>query len=530
MKWQPAREVNGKVYDAKVSFEAEDDDSPIAYAKLRFIPREYKREYKHLSPKAFSEEAIRERVLKPLDGVFDELKEEFAVDITDIIGGREYDVAVIVKDKAGNTITGTLETLWIREFENIAPLDDILIGAFYYPWYSSKPIRHWPEGYKGIPILGEYNSRDPAVISKHIDWATGHGIDFLCVSWWGPRSWEDITLRDFILKNPLIDDIQICILYESKGRFFGKEKMNFDSYNRIILLDDLRYLSDTYFNNPRYLKIDGRPVVFIYAAKDFEGDVNSAINEIREQLESEKGYNPFLIGDQVYWQSPDAEREKNLAKAFDAISAYTMHASVPDINTNFVQKVLAQYKLWSSISNKVDVYFIPEVMPGFDDTRVRPEARHPVIDRNPERFKRFCEGALRYLDPRIRMVLITSWNEWHEYTQIEPAVDYGFDYLRVIKEVLAGLSLADFKDDALLAIHQAEEHIDRYCYSAPLCERAKSILLQSENAFKEGDYLLAKYLANEARATLNPAGICIDGSDEDWTARYEPIANPVCKF
>jgi len=113
---------------------------------------------------------------------------------------------------------------------------------------------------------------------------------------------------------------------------------------------------------------------------------------------------------------------------------------------------------------------------------------------------------------------------WGWYTQPEDVEQLIKCYYQNLGGECVKETLGDFKDDALLAIHQAEEHIDRYCYSTPLCERAKSILLQSENAFKEGDYPLAKYLANEARATLNPAGICIDGRDEDWTARYEPIA------
>lgn len=310
LEWQPTRVVNSKVYDGRVVFEAEDGSSPIAYAELNFIPKEYP----PLSRAAFPEEDPRKLILKPLDGAFDELKEEFTADITDIIGGREYEVIAIVEDEAGNASTASLKTPYIREFENIAPLDDVTIIADYYTWFERPgiPGSHWYDDHGRrihayMPLLGEYASGDHIVISKHIDWATGHGIDAFCISWWtngrDERWWDYHCLHNFrkFLKNSLIKDIRFCILYENNGRFKIKtpddEPYNwiedFDlPFNRERLKDDFLFLSK-YFSHSNYLKINGKPYVRFDFVLPFRGDFEGAFEEMREELRG-KGYEVYL--------------------------------------------------------------------------------------------------------------------------------------------------------------------------------------------------------------------------------------------
>ena len=227
LKYTPVNETLDKIYSVKITFEAKDDKTPISFVEVKWIPIEYKyfitkygmsqEDYS----KVFPQEKQRDYVLKPTDRNFDQLDEKFSLQIDNIVGGREYKIEITVKDEASNSRTMELKTPYIRQFENLAKKDKILVRAYYYPWYS--PSTHWKEGYMGSPILGEYDSRDEIVISKHIDWATGHGIDFFIMSWWGPNSFEDEILKNYILKNPLIKDVKFAILYESLGRLKAGE-------------------------------------------------------------------------------------------------------------------------------------------------------------------------------------------------------------------------------------------------------------------------------------------------------------------
>ena len=97
--------------------------------------------------------------------------------------------------------------------------------------------------------------------------------------------------------------------------------------------------------------------------------------------------------------------------------------------------------------------FIPSIGPGYIDTRIRPWNDRNTKDReNGQYYERMFEAAIA-VNPEL--ISITSFNEWHEGTQIEPAIpksidgytyeDYGEDtdpeyYLYKTKELIGKFS------------------------------------------------------------------------------------------
>lgn len=438
LDYTPTKIVNNKVYDIKVKVNVISPFYKLEACEVKLIPCEYehfitkygvtREDYR----KIFPPEETRTVSFKPR-GVE---REVFSANFTDLKGGREYIIVASAKDSAGNVREEKIKTPYIREFENIAPLDDFLVGAYYYPWYS--PHRHWREGYKGSPLLGEYDSRDPIVISKHIDWATGHGIDFFMISWWGPDSFEDRVIKDYFLKNSLIDDIKFAILYESLGRLraTGDGDINIDlndPANKEVLLTDFNYLASAYFNNPHYLKIGRyvvKYVVELHLARVFKGEAVT-IKSLREEMRN-KWYELCLIGDLVYWQDPMSETER--IKLYDAVTSYSMHTNVPGILNDFENNLAQKYNQWFSVTKNLKVGFIPSASPGFDDSAVR--SGNLPLQKSTERLKKQVEIAKLYMDKNLKMILITTFNEWHEYTYIEPSFEDGYKYLQAFKEQL----------------------------------------------------------------------------------------------
>ncbi|RLI28084.1 hypothetical protein DRO50_03590 [Candidatus Bathyarchaeota archaeon] len=43
--------------------------------------------------------------------------------------------------------------------------------------------------------------------------------------------------------------------------------------------------------------------------------------------------------------------------------------------------------------------------------------------------------ALENVDDDLKMVMVTSWNEWLESTSIEPSMEHGEDFLHTVLEV-----------------------------------------------------------------------------------------------
>ena len=143
------------------------------------------------------------------------------------------------------------------------------VMAFYYPWYGTADgpggagrTVHWgriDEANKDIrasthyPIIGAYDSHDPKVIEKHCRWAKDTGIDTLIVSWWGHNSYCDRAM-DKILDGCQRHGLTACIYYETVPRPRTPESA----------ANDIAKVLEKYGEHPAHLKVNGKPVVFIY--------------------------------------------------------------------------------------------------------------------------------------------------------------------------------------------------------------------------------------------------------------------------
>jgi len=239
-----------------------------------------------------------------------------------------------------------------------------------------------------------YNSRDENLINEHIDEATGYGIDFFNMSWWGPESWEDAAIKDFFLEAQLSGEIEFSIFYVSMGRLSstwveenGKSNKKIDlghPANRRILISDFQYLARSYFDDPSYLKINNRLVVSMYLARAFSGDVESASNELRSEMQ-EMGYDIFILADEVYWRSPQTQGQNERTRLFDAVFPYNMHSNDSEKNADFVEQSLAKFEEWESSAESLGVEFVPNVLPGFDKRHHKTFNAYP-IERSPQEF------------------------------------------------------------------------------------------------------------------------------------------------
>jgi glycoprotein endo-alpha-1,2-mannosidase len=312
----------------------------------------------------------------------------------------------------------------------------IQIGAYFYPWYGPSG-RHWSAGYvrqrlatPQRPLAGEYDSRNGTTIAQQLGWAQQYGVDYFISSWWGVGSYEDVTTRNHVMTSPAIGGTKVTLLYESLALLPKTGGLiTFDAAAESKLVSDFDYLARTYFGDPGYLKVGGRPMVFIYVTRIWRGNYAHAIATVRSTIKARYGYDVYLVGDEVDWDgSPNADR----IKLFDAITAYTMYSDLQQpgwpAETGYLAGVRTRYNAFKSVAAANGVRFIPNVLPQFNDRGVRLGANHYVLPPETQPgladtyslFSQFLGLAGDYLDPQLRMLTVTSWNEWHEDTQIEP--------------------------------------------------------------------------------------------------------------
>ena len=343
----------------------------------------------------------------------------------------------------------------------------LTIGAYYYPWYGSGG-RHWQDGYlrrnlsvRQLPSLGEYDSRNATTVRSQLQWAQQYGIDLFICSWWGAGGYEDVTIKDHLMTSTAIGATKIAIFYESLALLPSQNGVIvFDAATEQKLISDFDYLARTYFSSSSYYRIDGKPVVYLYVTRIFRGNYASALNNLRSYILNKYGEQIYLVGDEVDW---DGTPEPSRIKLFDAITSYTMYSDLqksgwPD-DTQFLAGVRERYAAFKGIADAYGAAFIPDVLPGFNDRGVRLSAGHYVLP--PETnatfadsyslFSRFLELAHSFTDPNLKALNVTSWNEWHEDTQLEPTApsppssgpitytqgyvyhSYGFKLLDVLK-------------------------------------------------------------------------------------------------
>lgn len=355
----------------------------------------------------------------------------------------------------------------------------MMLGAYYYLWYGQPNIPIvgggvWDSGHTNQPILGEYNSRDERVISQHIDWAKEAGLDFFIVNWDGKGSWTDITLKEHYLKNKKSSDIKFCIFYDSSlalNRISTRRLYEYDFEEPYMpektkgekLLEDFDYLAEKYFNDSRYLKIDGKAVVFVYNVSSFR-KIDKYFDQLRKNMEK-RGVELFLVADVVCWAgltlskknlsflwttSPreslktigralrrlslkSYEKDFSIKKYFRAVSGYNLYGE-NRIN-DFLERLDRLYRQFKSYAKDNELLFIPNAMPGYDDRKLKGTDRAVLKREKGDFYRKMFQIARKHADPECPMIAVTSFNEWHEGTEIEPSREEGEKYLRLTKEL-----------------------------------------------------------------------------------------------
>jgi archaellum component FlaC len=450
LEYNPSKVVNDKIYSLNVSLEVISPLNTLKEVEVMLIPVEYRylitkygmREEDY--DKVFPKEEVRSIKIEPRKLE----KEMFSVELEDLKGGREYIVRARVKDVAGNERTQEIKTPYIRQFENLAIADGITVAAFYYNWYT--PGYDIPKDLPDKPLLGLYYSDDDVIFNKHIDWATGYGIDVFVFPYPYPQptkafDWLEGTFRKN-METELFKQIKFSFLSTFVDNSSPQPPHDFDDPKvKQEFMNNINHIKEHYAKLPNFWKIDGKPVIATWSTHAYqskEGNIRYAM----EKIGSRKDVS--LIGEVVGTGKPNFE----WYEVVDSIYTYQPLLSFADSVwphaggkwgvykvEDVLNEVLLNMKKWRTFIEKYEVKFFPTVSPGNDKTYdYRDNNRPSIILRDPYSFLKFVKTTRNeFLDEKIKVIFVCSFNEWFEQTQLEPTRDYGFEYL---KSLYKGLS------------------------------------------------------------------------------------------
>ena len=323
------------------------------------------------------------------------------------------------------------------------------VAAFYYPWYGNPETDgewiHWtqnnhlpPDDISSdyYPALGAYSSNDPAVVAQHMKWLRQAGVGVMISSWWGQGSREDQA---------------VSLLLQTAEEYEIKVAFHIEPYNGRTaesLIGDIQYLYKQYGNSPAFFRstatsryspnpaAKGMFFVWNIGSKGAEGERVEA-DYWREAMDS---IHALPTGALIIANKTDSGWIEG--GHFDGLYNYaTLH--VDESNGFDWARSLPPHSL-----------YVPSVIPGFSARRVGYPERTYVPRENGNTYETQWTQALETgVEPAL--VTITSFNEWHEGSMIEPPQ---FDVSDG-----AGFPYADFDTYAPEGyLHHTRDWVDRY--------------------------------------------------------------------
>jgi glycoprotein endo-alpha-1,2-mannosidase len=255
-----------------------------------------------------------------------------------------------------------------------------LSAIFFYPWYSNVRhdggYAHWTQGGHQpptdlashfYPARGPYSSSDPRVLRAQMRDISAAGVDEVVSSWWGMGSAEDVRLP--------------AVIREAKRRRL-QVAIHLEPYiGRTI---------ESIANDLVYLRGLGIRDVYVYRARDFSAE------EWRPITTQPTGMRLFAQTNHVGFA----------ARAFFA-GFYTYDIVVYDGS---------KFDRLCQQAREFGILCAPSVGPGYQalatgDSQVKPRNAGATYD---------CMWRAA-TNAGADIVTITSYNEWGEGTQIEPA-------------------------------------------------------------------------------------------------------------
>jgi len=203
------------------------------------------------------------------------------------------------------------------------------------------------------------------------------------------------------------------------------------------------------FNDPRYIKMDKKPIFMIYNPMGFPN--MTFFIELWQKLAKENG----LAGIYFIGQTTEFERygDNIINKGFDAINTVRHYDIIKHRNlimkvyqklfrtifpTPFIYKYSAASKYFITECEKQE-NIIPTILPNWDHTPRSGNGGYVLTDSTPELFGQVVRDAVDAVEKKPnekKIIFIKSWNEWGEGNYMEPDLKFGKGYLEELKNNL----------------------------------------------------------------------------------------------
>lgn len=326
-------------------------------------------------------------------------------------------------------------------------------GQGFTEWTNVKRAKPLYRGHEqpAVPLNENYyDLSKKETIKWQADLAREYGVSgFVYFHYWyeGRKLLEKPC--ELLLNSPEIDlDYCFCWANHSWTRAW-------DGKNHEILIkqtygdvneweEHLQYLLP-FFKDSRYIKIENKPVLFLYKAREMD-KAEERISYWNSRM-MEEGLNGIYIVEYIntFNTSPSIMSSQAV---FEDEPNYTCRFRISSIDK--AKRVFCKIakttdyqnydKIWNLILKKNATYngrkIIHGGFPCWDNSPRKGKNSRVFKGASPEKFKNYL-SALKDID-RIDgsdILVLNAWNEWGEGAMLEPTKQYNYQYLEAIRDV-----------------------------------------------------------------------------------------------
>jgi hypothetical protein len=321
---------------------------------------------------------------------------------------------------------------------------EMVVGAHNCPLWESDKLQMWnnvlrhPER---MPALGLYSQENPDVADWETTWAVDHGVSFFLYCWYraeqgGPvKMHYGSALHEALFKSRFEDRMRFAIMWENQNRGHAGVSDETDLFENL-----LPFWIENYFKRPSYLKIDNRPLLFVYRPEFLIQDLGS-VDRVAKALDRmrrvcrENGFDGLTVLGEYRGLDPNHLR---LMKALGLDYTFAYCWGIPNSPTpaEAVAKQMDYIRKTQELNILPQVITVSQAWSGWLDEgsiwKIPPSEFAGLLRQAKAFAATLPEGSLGR-----RLLLLDNWNEWGEGHYLAPYREYGFGYLDAVREVFA---------------------------------------------------------------------------------------------
>lgn len=312
--------------------------------------------------------------------------------------------------------------------------------------------------------LGFYDLRLPEIREEQVKLAKEAGIEGFCY-WHYWFHGKELMERPFweVVKSGK-PDFPFCIGWANetwKSKMWNKDGSLAEGTKILIEQtysedDDRAHFSAllSAFRDPRYMMVDGAPIVFVHKATDLPKHTL----DIWNQLAVEAGFTGIhFVGRILVTEPYEATRKFLLDRGFSSVTYARLGVSA--YKETILEKL--KRKIWqlfrykgcthlTSYANEIkflsdpdfdsneDVY--PAIYPNWDHSPRSGRNGFIIVGSTPDLFQKHVSQVLSTIKNKAddhQIVFLKSWNEWGEGNYLEPDLKFGKGYIQALAKAVA---------------------------------------------------------------------------------------------